>query len=374
MLRAPLASELRLGAFLTSLAGYGLLILCYRGVPAINELGNPFQQVLTAGGQDCAASLKTMSLLAHVDNPGNVVPAAPSVPLNDGRSMPAVGYGTYTVSCKDTYFQVRDALAIGYRHIDTASGYRNEASVGRAVRDSGIPRGDLWITTKASEMNEGGAVSYNETLAALNRSLGLLQLAYVDMYLIHTPRDSLNRLDQWRALVHARAAGLARSIGVSDYHAAELREIQAAGLPVPAVLQMELNPWLLKERASELAWCAERGVVVESWSATAAGSQHHIDPELQQVVARHVSRGVFVSSYDILIRFALQRGFVPILRSSTPSHMAANLAVATADWHLDMQDMETVAEVAAHPFFAHGLDLSGADFFARNRVAEATKQ
>lgn len=173
--------------------------------------------------------------------------------LNDGRSMPYLGLGVFRVPPGEpTYNAVKTALKLGYRHIDTADAYHNEEAVGKAVKDSGIPREKIWITTKLPF--GGSGKDYDFTLAALRTSLSKLGMDYVDLYLIHNPFDKDYRLEQWRALMEAQRLGLAKSIGVSDYKVPALQEIVTAKVP-PAVLQIEISPWLKEYRAAELALC-----------------------------------------------------------------------------------------------------------------------
>jgi diketogulonate reductase-like aldo/keto reductase len=138
--------------------------------------------------------------------------------LSDGHRIPTVALGVFRVPPgSETYESVRSALARGYRHIDTAQGYNNEASVGRALVDSAVPRSEIFLTTKLSSVWRRSDVTYNVTMETLRLSLAKLQTTYLDLYLIHCPLDRAHRLEQWRALVDAQAAGLVRSIGVSDY-------------------------------------------------------------------------------------------------------------------------------------------------------------
>jgi len=248
---------------------------------------------------------------------------------------------------------VKSALAMGYRHIDTAQFYRNEVAVGRAVKDSGIPRSELWITTKLSDVWTS-SVTYNESLAILKESLAKLDMDYVDLYLLHSPRDKANRRDQWRALVHARELGLVKSIGVSDFEVPQLVDLEWSGVK-PAVLQIEINPWLMKHRSKEVEYCAANGIVIEAWAVLGVG-QKLSESELLQVQARHPGRSV----PDILVRWTLQMGWLPLLTSQNPAHQQANLAVAEDDsWRLTDEDLATIELLASRPFFSMGVDISG---------------
>ena len=167
--------------------------------------------------------------------------------LSDGHSVPAIACGVFRVQPGDeTYNSVLSALQLGYRHIDTAAHYRNEESVGKAVLDSAIPREEIFVTTKLNTFMQ--TYTYNQTLEAIRAQLAKLGMDYVDLYLIHCPRDTANRVDQWRALIEARKLGLAKSIGVSDYELNELQELEAAGLEAPAALQKGLGSGRLAQR------------------------------------------------------------------------------------------------------------------------------
>ena len=158
-------------------------------------------------------------------------------------------------------------------------------AVGNAVRDSNVAREELFITTKLSSVWMSHLITYNRTLALLHSSLRKLGMTYVDLYLIHSPRDASHRLEQWRALTHAKDTGLVRSIGVSDYEVAQLRELAAERVP-PAILQIELSPWLANVREAELRYCREHDIVVQAWGVMATGSQFD-DPALQRIARRH---------------------------------------------------------------------------------------
>ena len=279
--------------------------------------------------------------------------------LNDGNQMPVIGLGVFRVPPGEkTYESVRNALAMGYRHIDTAQLYANEEAVGRAVRNSGIPRSKLWVTTKISTVFSS-AVTYDETIATLNKSLAKLGLDYVDLYLIHSPRDKKNRRDQWRALIHAKQLGLVRSIGVSDYEVAQLEEIIDTEIP-PAVLQIELSPWLTQVRAAELAFCKEHGIIIETWGLMGAGKILQ-SPELQGIAKAESKGRATISTAEVLVLWSLQRGYIPLVTSQNVAHQRSNLAVVQQDWKLSDASMEVLDTISRRekPFFSVGNDISG---------------
>jgi 2,5-diketo-D-gluconate reductase A len=188
-----------------------------------------------------------------------------SFPLNANTAIPAVGFGTYLISNDDAATAVGTAIASGYRHIDTASGYQNESNVGVGIRDglvlSGVSRDALFVTAKLWPGNPawGDAPKTKEqTIAECDASLERLGLDYVDLYLIHAPYGGDQRLEQWRALLDLQTAGKARSVGVSNFNQDHLEEIKAAGLPMPDANQIELHPW--SQKPDLIAFMAENGI------------------------------------------------------------------------------------------------------------------
>jgi len=215
-----------------------------------------------------------------------------------------------------TYEAVKAALAMGYRHIDTAAYYRNEADVGRAIRDSCIPREEIFVTTKLMSMGASG-LDYPRTLAALQESLSKLGLEYVDLYLIHSPNDKKNRLDQWRALEHAQETGLARSIGVSNYGVQHLRELAAVARVVPATNQVELHPWLTRDEL--VTYCEGNGILLTAWAPLAKARKFGDESVLG------LARKYKCTPAQLHVRWSLQRGFVCIPKSVNPERIAENM-------------------------------------------------
>ena len=166
--------------------------------------------------------------------------------LNDGNGMPWLGLGVYMIRGQSCAKAVAHALSIGYRHIDTAAFYGNEEEVGRAVRESGVPRSEVFVVTKLWNSDQG----YASALKACDASLAKLGLEYIDLYLIHWPEPGRRR-DSWRALVELQKQGKCRSIGVSNYTVAHLREVMAASDVVPAVNQVEFSPFLYQRELLE---------------------------------------------------------------------------------------------------------------------------
>lgn len=244
--------------------------------------------------------------------------SAASVELNDGRSIPQLGLGTFQVSDDIVADVVVAALAAGYRHIDTAAIYANERGVGEGIRASGVPRDELFVTTKLWNDRQGGIDSVRPALEA---SLERLGLNHVDLYLIHWPSPAQDRfVDTWRSLVQLRDEGLVGSAGVSNFHAAHLeRAIDEVGA-VPAVNQIELHPYLQQR---ELRAMLDRlGIAVQGWSPLGQGGELLADP----VVVR-VANELGVTPGQAVIRWHLQHGFVTIPKSQNAARIAQNADV-----------------------------------------------
>jgi diketogulonate reductase-like aldo/keto reductase len=243
--------------------------------------------------------------------------------LNDGYLIPQLGLGVWQIragaNCESA---VLAALEAGYRHIDTASMYGNEASVGAAIRTSGIPRNDIFVTTKLWNSDHGNAER------ALDKSLSKLKLDYVDLYLIHYPVRE--RRQSWRTLEALRGKGKARSIGVSNFTIRHLQELLAETETVPAVNQVEFHPYLYQQDL--LDFCATKGIVIEAYSPLTHGSRLN-DPKLVAVAKRYSSK----STAQTLIRWALQHGLVVIPKSANRKRILENANVF--DFELAAEDM-----------------------------------
>jgi diketogulonate reductase-like aldo/keto reductase len=249
--------------------------------------------------------------------------ATTRLPLLSGASIPQVGLGVWQASAgRETQNAVLSALRFGYRHIDTARIYGNEADVGAAVRDSGVPREEVFVTTKLWNQDQG----YDRALRAFDASLKRLGLAYVDLYLLHWPVAGL-RLESWRALERLSADSRARSIGVSNFLVPHLEELLAHAHVVPAVDQIECSPFL--QRRETVALCARHGIVVEAYSPLTRGMRLTHPAVLQ--VARDVGR----SPAQVLLRWAIQHGHVVLPKSTKPERIAENGSVF--DFSLDSE-------------------------------------
>jgi len=235
----------------------------------------------------------------------------PSVPLPGGARMPLLGFGTWQLHGDAAYQAVRDALEAGYRHIDTATMYGNEAEVGRALRDSGVSRDEVFVTTKLPPDRAGQAS------ATLDESLAALGLDAVDLWLIHWP-PRRRSTGLWEQFVAARDDGRARSIGVSNYGIGEIDELISATGEKPAVNQIRFGPSLYDPKL--IAEHAERGVVVEGYSPFKTTDLH--DPVLTRIAAAHG-----VDPARVVLRWHIQHEIVVIPKSKTPERIARNAAI-----------------------------------------------
>jgi 2,5-diketo-D-gluconate reductase A len=253
----------------------------------------------------------------------------PSVALNDENTIPALGLGVAELSDDETERAVSAALEIGYRLIDTASVYGNEAAVGRAIAASGIPRAELFITTKLANADQGFASSQSAGRASLER----LGLDYVDLYLIHWPAPQLGEyVDSFGGLIQLRGDGLARSIGVCNFTEENLQTVIDLTFVTPAVNQIELHPLL--NQAELRAANAAHNVTTEAYSPLAVGRL--LDNPTVTSVAAEYSR----TPAQVLIRWSLQLGNVVIPRSAKPERIASNIDVF--DFELAAEHMDAL--------------------------------
>jgi diketogulonate reductase-like aldo/keto reductase len=245
--------------------------------------------------------------------------------LNDGHLIPQLGFGVWQISSAKTSEVVLAALEASYRHIDTASAYGNEESVGAAIRMSGIPRESIFVTTKLWNSDHGNPER------ALDTSLRKLKMDYVDLYLIHFPVRQ--RRKSWRALEELQKKGKTRSIGVSNFTIAHLRELFAESETVPAVNQVEFHPYLYQQDL--LAFCQAKGIVIEAYSPLTHGERLK-DPKLVAIAKKYLSSKT-KSTAQILIRWALQHGLVVIPKSSNRRRILENADVF--DFEISADDM-----------------------------------
>jgi 2,5-diketo-D-gluconate reductase A len=258
----------------------------------------------------------------------------PTVTLSDGVEIPQLGYGVFQIPPDETQRAVEAALEAGYRHIDTAAAYRNERGVAAGIAASGVPRGEIFITTKLWNSEQG----FDSTLAAFERSTEALDTDHVDLYLIHWPIPSRDLyLDTWRAFERIHGEGGARSIGVSNFRVADLERLRQEAETMPMVNQIELHPLL--QQAELRAWHAEHGVVTEAWSPLAQGEV--LEDETLMTIAAHHQKTVA----QVILRWHLQLGNVVIPKSVTPERIRANLDLF--DFELSEDDLAAIARLEA---------------------------
>ncbi len=253
----------------------------------------------------------------------------PTITLNDGTTIPQLGFGVFKVEPEDTERVVSDALEVGYRHIDTAKAYDNEAGVGRAIAASGIPRDELYVTTKLWNSDQGN----EKALAAIDRSLGELGLDHVDLYLIHWPSPHRGLyVESWLALEQIQAAGKATSIGVSNFKPHHLKDVLDVATVVPAVNQIEFHPYFQQREVAEFN--AQHGVVSESWSPLGQGQL--VDEPLVASIAEEHGK----SLAQVILRWHLQLGHVVIPKSNHRPRMVENLDIF--DFELNDGELATI--------------------------------
>ncbi|MET4638914.1 aldo/keto reductase [Mycetocola sp. 2940] len=254
----------------------------------------------------------------------------PVLPLNSGATIPQLGFGVFKVDPAGTESIVSDALELGYRHIDTAAIYGNEEGVGRAIAASGIPREDLFVTTKLWNSDQGTSSAHD----AIDLSLEKLGLEAVDLYLIHWPTPRRDRYrESWKALQQIQADGKATSIGVSNFLVEHLENLLADGGAVPAVNQIELHPALQQREVVEFS--RSHGIQIEAWGPLGQGKYPLLDePSVATAAAAHDK-----TPAQVILRWHLQNGNIVFPKSNSRARIAENLAIF--DFEL------TEAEIAA---------------------------
>lgn len=262
--------------------------------------------------------------------------------LNNGIEMPILGFGVFQIAdAKECERSVVDAIEAGYRHIDTAASYMNEAAVGQGLRASGVPRSQLFVTSKLWVQDAG----YERTQQAIDKSLRKLQLDYLDLYLIHQPFGDVH--GAWRAMQDAYRAGKLRAIGVSNFHPDRLMDIKAFNEVAPAVNQIEVNPF--HQQLDSAAFMQELGVQAEAWAPFAEGRNGLFQNEvLAAIGARHGK-----SVGQVVLRWLVQRGIVALAKSVRKQRMVENLAVF--DFELSSAEMSRIQalDTRTSSFFSH---------------------
>jgi len=260
------------------------------------------------------------------------VTAVPDVTLNDGRTIPQFGFGVFQVRPADTAKAVAEALEAGYRHIDTAEMYGNEAEVGAAIAGSGLDRGEVFVTSKLNN----GFHRPDDARRAFGESLGALGFDYLDLFLIHWPlptRYGGDYVSTWQTLEEFYRDGRARSIGVSNFQPHHLRRLHGDSEITPAVNQIEVHPYLTQDDVR--AFCAEHQIAVEAWSPLAQGLVLD-DPTIVEIAKRARK-----TPAQVVLRWHIERGDIVFPKSVTPSRIAENIDIF--DFELSGEDVEAIS-------------------------------
>ena len=279
-------------------------------------------------------------------------------PVNSTTQIPAVGFGTYLIEQDDAAEAVQAAISAGYRHVDTAAVYNNEQGVGEGIRrglaSHHLRRDDLFVTTKlwpgAAEWGEKPK-TFEQTLEECENSLHRLGLNYVDLYLIHSPHGGTQRLNEWKALLELQKMGKARGIGVSNYAQIHLDEIEAAGLPLPDVNQIELHPW--SQKTDLIRYMHDRSITPIAYSSlaplstwrTGAGQESAKPDELKagDNVFAAMAASYGVTEAQFLLRWGIQNGYAVLPKSLNPVRMRQNLDLG--GFEIKPADMDLIRQM-----------------------------
>ena len=273
----------------------------------------------------------------------------PTLSLNDGSQIPQLGFGTWQISEEHAAAAVSAALAAGYRLIDTASIYGNETGVGEGMLLSGVPRREIFVTTKLWNSHQG----YDETLRACDESLRRLRLDYVDLYLIHWPMPHRGRyLDSWRALLKLKNEGRARSVGVSNFQIPHLRRLLDETGAVPSINQIELHPYF--QQRSLRVFHARHEIITESWSPLGQGGALLRNERVLRIAQKHRK-----TVAQVVLRWHLDSDLVTIPKSADPGRIRENFHVF--DFRLDAEDIALLNDLD-DPKGRIGPDPDTADF------------
>ena len=258
--------------------------------------------------------------------------AVPSITLNDGNTIPQLGFGVFQIEPKDTAKAVREALDIGYRHVDTAEMYGNEKEVGEAIRSFGLDRSDVFVTSKLSNASH----EPRDAREAFDATLSGLGFDYVDLFLIHWPLPTLydgDFVSTWKVLEEFHSDGRARSIGVSNFQVEHLERLAAETNTVPAVNQIEVHPYLTNEAVR--GYGREHRIATEAWSPIAQGGV------LEDPTITRMAEEIGKTPAQVVLRWHIQRGDIVFPKSVTPSRMKENFELF--DFELDSEDMEAIS-------------------------------
>lgn len=259
-----------------------------------------------------------------------------SFTMHDGSRIPCIGYGTYKTSDEEVYDAVRAALKAGYRHIDTAAFYKNESGIGRAIADCGVPRKELFITSKVWNTDRG----YENTKRAFAETMERLSLEYLDLYLIHWPANKKQfgekaqqiNAETWRALEELHAEGRVRAIGLSNFLPHHIEDLMKTARIKPMVDQIEFHPGWAQMEVSE--YCQKNGIVVEAWSPL--GRRDALDNGTLRAIGEKYEK----STAQVCVRWVLQHGILPLPKTVNPERMAENADVF--DFELTKEEMQVI--------------------------------
>lgn len=241
----------------------------------------------------------------------------PEITLNDGLIVPNIGFGTYTIKGARGVNAIENAIAAGYRLIDTAYNYENEATVGQAIKRSSVPREKLVVTSKLP----GRYHLYDDAVTAIQESLYRAGLDYYDLYLIHWPNPKQDQyIEAWQALIDAQKFGLIRSIGVSNFLPEHLKRLEKETGVLPSINQIELHPYFTQEK--QLAWNKEQGIQTQSWSPLGRANDILQNKAIKEIADTHQK-----SISQTILRWHIQLGSIPIPKSSSFKHQLDNLSI-----------------------------------------------
>jgi 2,5-diketo-D-gluconate reductase A len=256
----------------------------------------------------------------------------PAIQLNDGSKIPQLGFGVFQIEPDETAGAVKQALDIGYRHIDTAEMYQNEKGVGQGIRDSGVARGDVFVTSKLNN----GFHKPDDARRAFDQTLKALEFDYVDLFLIHWPLPTLydgDFVSTWQALEEFKKDGRARSIGVSNFQTGHLARLAAETETVPSVNQIEVHPYFTNEEVR--AYGAEHNILTEAWSPIAQGAV------LDDPVIGRIAEDLGKSAAQVVLRWHIERGDIVFPKSNTPQRIKENFEIF--DFELSDADIDAIS-------------------------------
>ncbi len=265
----------------------------------------------------------------------------PQLELNTESKIPSIGFGTWQIEDgEEVISSVTAALDSGYRLIDTARIYQNEKGVGEAIRKSSVPRSEMFITTKLWPSDFG----MDSARQAFDESLGRLGLEYVDLYLMHWPsRDSKRRHDAWQTLIEIKKEGRAKNIGVSNYTVEHLQDVLRYSDVVPAANQIEFHPYIYEDQKPILEFCKKHGIIVEAYSPLSRGLG------LDNLTVNDLAQRLGKTPAQIVLRWAVQHGTLPIPKSVNPEHTRENIRVF--NFEISDQDMKMIDSLSSNASF-----------------------